>query len=153
LNQRPSGYEPERSILSLADSVALTLVTGLKILYSRAILCRSFAQVFKKCLGLSAENWDGPFLFTLCLVLPRTRESQRPGCRGAEWFRRVLPTRVQAGPCVRRPASEGEHCFHRHPGAGHSLFGPLIRRGSQSSSQQIFISPILQPVDTKSPSR
>src|SRR5713226_1216371 len=68
LNQRPPGYEPERSILSLADSVALTLVTGLKILYSRAILCRSFAQVFKKCLGLSAENWNGPFLFTLCLV-------------------------------------------------------------------------------------
>ena len=45
LNQRPSVYEPERSILSLADSVALTLATGLKALYSRPILCPSLAQV------------------------------------------------------------------------------------------------------------
>src|ERR1700681_4870496 len=45
LNQRPSGHEPERSILSLADSVALTLATGLKTLYSRPILCPRFAQV------------------------------------------------------------------------------------------------------------
>jgi hypothetical protein len=49
LNQRPSGYEPERSILSLADSVALTLATGQKTLYSRPILCPSFAQVFPEC--------------------------------------------------------------------------------------------------------
>jgi len=45
---RLARYEPEWSILSLADSVALTLATGLKTLYSRPILCPSFAQVFPK---------------------------------------------------------------------------------------------------------
>jgi hypothetical protein len=58
-HQRPSGYEPKRSLLSLADSVVLTLATGLKTLYSRLILCPSLTQVLPELDGRVVKSIRG----------------------------------------------------------------------------------------------